>query len=138
MIVLDTHIWLWWLNEDYARVQRGWINLIDESDNVAVSAISCFEVAWLERHSRVSLPGDLGDWFEKALGGSDIDLLPITPEIAKIAVDLPEHHTDPQDRLIMATAISYDAQLISADKKFRDYKEIAHLLVPTEMANDEP
>ena len=130
MIVLDTHIWLWWLNDDLHRLQRSWINLINEADTVAVSAISCFEVAWLARHNRVTLPCDLVAWFDKALDGSNIDLLPITPGIAKIAVDLPEYHTDPQDRLIIATAVSYDARLISVDKKFRDYKEIEHLIVP--------
>jgi PIN domain nuclease of toxin-antitoxin system len=44
-------------------------------------------------------------------------------------VDLPEHHSDPQDRIIIATALSQDAQLMSADRKFSRYKELADRLL---------
>jgi PIN domain nuclease of toxin-antitoxin system len=66
---------------------------------------------------------------KKALEGSGINLLAITPAIASIAVDLPEHHSDPQDRIIIATALSQDAQLMSADRKFSRYKELADRLL---------
>ena len=124
MIVLDTHIWLWWVNLERTRLKSSWIREIESSSLVGVSAISCFEVAWLERHGRIDLPCQRKEWFEKALSGSGIELLAITPEIAGIAVDLPEHHSDPQDRLIIATAISFDALLISADGKFPLYAEL--------------
>jgi PIN domain nuclease of toxin-antitoxin system len=64
-----------------------------------------------------------------ALAGSGIELLPVTPQIAGIAVDLPEHHRDPQDRLIIATALSHDAILISSDGKFPLYTELAGRLL---------
>ena len=44
MIVLDTHIWLWWVNEDITTLTRTRADQIEECDLVAVSAISCFEV----------------------------------------------------------------------------------------------
>jgi PIN domain nuclease of toxin-antitoxin system len=102
---------------------------IESGDEVYVSAISCFEVAWLERHGRVSLPLDRVRWFERALEGSGIALAPLTPHISSIAVDLPEHHRDPQDRLIIATAIAYDAYLMSADSQFPKYKELVGKLL---------
>lgn len=129
MIILDTHIWLWWINEDNDRLGQNRIDLIHSVDVVAVSAISCFEVAWLDMHGRIELPFSRAAWFEKALGGSGIDLIPITPEIAISAVELPEHHSDPQDRIIIATAMIYEAQLMSADRKFLNYKEIAKSLL---------
>ncbi|AUB80985.1 type II toxin-antitoxin system VapC family toxin [Candidatus Thiodictyon syntrophicum] len=129
MVVLDTHIWLWWINREQARLKPAWTARIDSAEQVGVSAISCFEVAWLNHHGRIELPGPLHDWFEKALDGSGIALLPITPEIARVAVELPEHHRDPQDRLIIATAIARDAMLISVDEKFLLYSELAgHLM----------
>jgi len=67
---------------------------------------------------------NMEEWFEKATTGSGIEIVPITPAIAETAVKLPEHHTDPQDRLIMATAIANKAQLISADAKFSLYREL--------------
>jgi PIN domain nuclease of toxin-antitoxin system len=129
VIILDTHIWLWWVNSDVGALGTKRKELIDAADAAAVSAISCFEVAWLESHGRIALSCDRDSWFEKALHGSGIMLLPITPKIAGMAVDLPEHHSDPQDRLIIATALTHNGQLMSADRKFSLYKELAGRLL---------
>ena len=94
-----------------------------------MSAISCFEVAWLQRHDRIILPEPTLIWLDKALSGSNITLVPITAEIACAAVDLSEHHSDPQDRIIIATALMTDSQLISADRKFPLYAELTGKLV---------
>ncbi len=129
MIVLDTHIWLWWIQQNAPALKHGWVDLIAAADQVGVSAISCFEVAWLARHDRIHLSEPLENWFDKALQGSGVDLLPVTPAIAQIAVELPEHHRDPQDRLIMATALHHQARLISADGKFPLYLEMQGVLI---------
>jgi len=129
MIVMDTHIWLWWVtgNLDLLGLKR--VQLLEQPKPLAVSAISCFEVAWLDHHQRIILPQNKAEWFTKALAGSDILLLPIIPKIAEIAVELPEHHRDPHDRLIIATAIFHDAYLMSADQKFLQYLEIREKLI---------
>jgi len=129
MIILDTHIWLWWINQDNERLGTNRVAAIQSADIVAISAISCFEVAWLDLHGRIELPCTRQAWFEKALEGSGIALLPITPAIATAAVELPEHHRDPQDRLIIATALINDATLMSADRKFFQYDEIVKKLM---------
>lgn len=129
MIVLDTHIWIWWINEDEKLLGQKRIDLIQLADIVSVSAISCFEVAWLDAHGRIELLCDRDVWFKKALDGSGVGLIPITPEIAISAVELPEHHSDPQDRIIIATALIHNAQLMSADQKFIHYKEIVDSLL---------
>ncbi|MEA1968355.1 MAG: type II toxin-antitoxin system VapC family toxin [Thermodesulfobacteriota bacterium] len=128
MIILDTHIWIWWVNGDDS-LGTGRKELIETTETVAVSAISCFEVSWLEHHNRIELPYDRRTWFDKALQGSNIMLMPITPEIASIAVDLPEHHSDPQDRIIIATALAHDGLLMSLDSKFPYYVELSGRLV---------
>ena len=56
MIVLDTRIWLWWINQDQDRIKPAWTARLDRTEQVGVSAISCFEVAWLTRHGRIELP----------------------------------------------------------------------------------
>ncbi len=129
MIVLDTHIWLWWVNRDTGNLAQCRIEQIENADIVAVSAISCFEVAWLEHHGRIALPAGKSDWFEKALDGSGIKLLPVTPEISCTAVELPEHHSDPQDRIIIATALVHNANLMSSDRKFSGYTELENRLL---------
>ena len=129
MIVLDTHVWLWWLALDDKLLKHSWLNAIVEATSMGVSAISCFEVAWLVHHRRVEIPVALDVWFEAALGGSGVKLLPITPRVSQLAAGLPEHHRDPQDRIIIATAIANDAQLISADGRFPAYEELAGRLI---------
>ena len=129
MIVLDTHIWLWWVNNNLDLLGSARQETLQESEQLAVCTISCFEIAWLDQHQRIILPQSKADWFQKALSGSEILLLPITPTIASIAVELPEHHRDPQDRLIIATAIVHDAYLMSADSKFPQYLEIKNRLL---------
>jgi PIN domain nuclease of toxin-antitoxin system len=128
-IVLDTHIWLWWVNEDWLSLGITRREQIETSEAILISAISCFEVAWLERHGRIVLPCERLSWFEKAIEGSGVTLAAITPQIASIAVGLPEHHRDPQDRLIIATTITYDAYLMSADSKFPLYTELQDKLL---------
>lgn len=128
MIVLDTHIWLWWLKSD-SRLKGEWKHRIERSDKVCVSAISCVEVAWLVAHGRIILPCASDEWMEKALADSGIELIPITPNIAKRASELSFQHKDPQDRLIIATTLVYRATLISADAKFPLYPELSGFLL---------
>jgi PIN domain nuclease of toxin-antitoxin system len=72
MIVLDTHIWLWWMNNDQLSLVAARRKQIEEAEVIAVSAISCFEVAWLEQHQRISLPCPTVEWLEKSLHQSGI------------------------------------------------------------------
>ncbi len=117
------------MNDDEEAGKCRWRDLVRGADHVAVSSISCFEVAWLAQHGRIKLHLPMQEWFKKASSGSGIEIQDITPQIAETAVTLPEHHSDPQDRLIMATAIVYQAQLISSDGKFAEYDALAKLLV---------
>lgn len=61
-------------------------------------------------------------WIRKALGPSGIESLPITDDIAAVSAELPEHHKDPADRLIIATTLAYDAHLVSLDGMFPLYE----------------
>lgn len=129
MILLDTHIWHWWVNQIPGKLSPALIDRIEQEDEVLVSAISCFEMAWLVRHGRIDLGMPYSEWFAEVSAGSGIRFSPVTPEIAALAVSLPEHHKDPQDRLIIATALTHDAQLISFDGCFPLYRELDGLLI---------
>ena len=129
MIVLDTHIWLWWINGSPGKLPAHLIERIENEEEVFVSAISCFEIEWLSRHGRIELDVDLDDWFSAAFLEAGVACLPVTAEIARLAASLPEHHKDPQDRIIIATAVIHNAHLISADRQFSLYDEITHLLI---------
>ena len=129
MIVLGTHIWHWWTNQIDGRFTSGQIALIEEADEIAVSAISCFEMAWLHTHGRIDLGMPFEDWLSEVEASATVVFLPVTPWIAARAVALPEHHKDPQDRLIIATALVHQAHLMSFDGHFPAYQELAGCLI---------
>lgn len=129
MIVLDKHIWHWWVNQIPGKLSPEIIALIEEADEVSISAISCFEMAWLVRHGRIDLNMSFEHWFSQIQHCTDIQILPVTAQIATQAVALPEHHKDPQDRIIIATSLIYEARLLSFDSAFPAYRELDGLLL---------
>lgn len=124
MILLDTHIWHWWINQIPRKLSVQTCHLIEEAEQVAISVMSCFEMAWLVRHKRILLPVSFDDWFKQIEQEKLFEFLPVTPVIAMQAVALPEYHRDPIDRLIISTALAYNAKLISFDSIFPQYQSI--------------
>ncbi len=117
MMILDTHVWYWYINQVKLKPQL--IDLIDESEQVCISSISCFEMAWLVKRQRIHLSISFDEWFQKAT--NYISILPVTPMIALQSANLPEHHRDPMDRFIISTALFHEATLISFDSAFPNY-----------------
>ncbi|RLC77110.1 MAG: type II toxin-antitoxin system VapC family toxin [Chloroflexi bacterium] len=123
MIVLDTHIWVWWVHGD-KRLTPTQIEVIvaNETDVIGVSAISCWEVAKLVEYNRLRLPCPLEEWFEQALSYPGILLIPLTPEIVIESTRLPgEFHRDSADQIIVATARVYNCPLVTGDEKILNY-----------------
>ena len=73
---------------------------------------------------------DAEKWYEKVLSIHDLVEIPINGKIALFSASLPPIHKDPGDRIIIATAITHGAQLISFDKQFLEYDELEGLLSP--------
>ncbi len=129
MMLLDTHVWLRWLNVGNAPLPAPLVDLIEEAETAAISAVSVWEAAWLVRGGRVELRSPWEDWLDLALRGANIRVEPVTAEIASRAAWLPVHHRDPADRFIIATAIERGSRLVSLDAKFPLYAELAGRLV---------
>ena len=128
MILMDTHIWLRWILPGDPLPQK-LIELINTSDSLAVSSISCWEIVLLNKWHRIELPLPVTEWLEEALEGSNVTALPITSSIAKRAGLLPYHHKDPADRFIIATAIHHNINLVSLDGHFPFYDELKNMLI---------
>lgn len=128
MILLDTYIWVRWLISD--NIGSKLAALIENSEEVCVSQISCWEVVYLAKRGRMELPIPAEKWIEVGLSETQTTCLPIDQQIAVLAANLTDHHRDPADRIIIATAITYGAQLMSFDKQFREYDELHGLLLP--------
>jgi PIN domain nuclease of toxin-antitoxin system len=128
MILMDTHIWLRWLLPD-EPLSENLIKLIETTEYLAVSSISCWEVVLLEKLHRIELPLPVDEWLKEALIGSAVTALPVTATIASLAGLLPYHHKDPADRFIIATAIHHDMKVVSFDGIFPSYIELNDLLI---------
>ncbi len=127
MIVLDTHVWLWWLSnpETLSREAAGAIQQAVEEGKLYISSISAWEMAMLVSKGRLELTIDAGDWLRKAEALPFITFVPVDNTIAMRAVSLPGHfHADPADRIIVATAMTIGAKLVTKDRKILDYPHI--------------
>lgn len=119
MIVLDTHAWIW-AASDPARLGREARRLLARDRVRGVAAISCWEVAMLAVRGRIELDRDPVTWMEDALAGVGADLLPLTPAVAAASAQLGAFHGDPADRLIVATALTHGAVLVTKDDRLRE------------------
>ena len=126
MILLDTHAWIRWLHPEANRplpeALQAWLS--NTEDTLAVSVISTLEVAQLVKKGILELPIALPDWFEFALGDSDIQCLSVTPKLLHASTILPDIHKDPADRIIIATAQAFDAVLVTADETIHGYDNL--------------
>ncbi len=128
MLILDTHALYWWVNRAPDRLGQSQIDAIETAETLAVSAMTCWEMAWLVAHGRIVLQLPVSDWLDQ-VEENGVAIIPVSRSIAERAVLLPEHHKDPVDRIIIATAIEHQAQLLSVDGRFPDYQELSGLLV---------
>lgn len=129
IIVLDTHIWFWWITQEHQRFPNPWLTLIENADQVVVSPVSCFEIALAHQRGKLDLPCAAGDWLQQALTPAGVELLPLTAAIAARAVALSPVHKDPFDRIIIASALEHQAQLASVDSIFPNYTELKSCLL---------
>ncbi|VEN74430.1 PilT protein domain protein [Candidatus Desulfarcum epimagneticum] len=126
MIVIDTHIWVWWThgNDGLSDSQSEMIKSY-ERDVIGVSDISCWEITKLVEYGRIQLPYSLEQWFEKALNYPGVKRIELTPEIAIESTQLPGNfHRDPADQIIVATARIFNCPLVTSDRKILDYEHV--------------
>ena len=123
MIILDTHIWIWWVHGDVQLLSNYWDYVQEhEAEGLGVCAISCWEVAKLVEGGRLTLPFPVGEWLSKALAYPGIRLLELSPQVAVESTQLPGvFHRDPADQMIVATARLYRCPLVTMDQKIREY-----------------
>ena len=126
MIVLDTHIWVWWIH-DTPKLPANHRAEVEthESTGLGVSVISCWEIAKLVELGRLALPLPVEAWLQQALAEPGIRLLPLTPQIAVESTRLPPpFHRDPAQQIIVATARAYSWPLVTVDGRIRAYPHV--------------
>jgi len=127
MIVLDTHAWIWFTSspEALSKKAKKVVEAAVKEKNILVSSISVWEAAILVKKGRLRLTMDVTDWIAISENLPFIQFIPVTNSIAVKSVNLPlPLHDDPADRIIIATALSTGASIVTKDKKISDYSHV--------------
>jgi PIN domain nuclease of toxin-antitoxin system len=116
-LLLETHTFLWWLSDD-PKLGPEARRAIEKPENfVFVSAASAWEIAVKRASGKLKAPGDIVDWIEQ----SSFSDLPIEVEHAVASAELPKHHNDPFDRLLVAQAQLEGMTLVAHDDEITRY-----------------
>jgi PIN domain nuclease of toxin-antitoxin system len=128
MIVLDTHIWVWWVDGS-ERLTKKHQEYIEEyqSLGLGVSIVSCWEVAKLVEKNRLVFSCPVNEWLEAALAYPGVQLLNLTLPIVVDSTQLSGFHSDPFDQIIVATARFNGCPLLTVDGKILDYPGVETL-----------
>jgi PIN domain nuclease of toxin-antitoxin system len=119
-VLLDTQIVYWFFYEKQNVPGAAW-DVMNRSNGVFISAASIWEIAIKVKIGKLKAdPREILRLLESA----GFEELPVLSRHAVLVADLPLHHADPFDRLLIAQAISEPLRLITADPQLRQYSEL--------------
>lgn len=127
MIVLDTHAWVWFVSnpELLSDPAKKAIEDAIQTEEVFLSAISVWEVALLVAKKRLELSLDVSEWVAGSERLPFFQFIPVDNAVAIRSVNLPQPlHKDPADRIIIATALSIAAPVVTKDEKILGYPHV--------------
>ncbi len=117
-LLLDTHVLLWWLDDNITLLTHAKEAIADGSNMVFVSAVSIWEIRIKHALGKLEIPVN----FREVLERQAFDMLPITADHAHLIGELPAHHRDPFDRMLIAQALFERFTLVTRDRRFKRYK----------------
>jgi len=121
-VLLDTHTFLWWITDD-PRLSSHAREIITNGDNeLFVSAATGWEIAIKAQLGRIHLPDKPEFFVVEQLHLNGIQSLPIHMSHALHVYNLPKHHSDPFDRIIIAQAQLENLSILTADPKIAKYQ----------------
>jgi PIN domain nuclease of toxin-antitoxin system len=117
-LLLDTHVLLWWLDDNPTLSKRGKDLISDEKNIAFVSAVVVWEIRIKQALGKLKIPRN----FRKVLNEQPFEMLDITVEHAHAVGDLPLYHRDPFDRMLIAQAKVEGLTILTRDIRFKKYK----------------
>ncbi|MCZ6873070.1 MAG: type II toxin-antitoxin system VapC family toxin [bacterium] len=125
MIILDTHVWIWWVSEP-EKLSTEALAAVNYSRPIGICPISCWEIATKTVNGKLSLDRPLRMWVRQALARPGVILTELSADIAILAGELGQQafHGDPADRLIVATAIEHGAELVTKDRRIGAFASV--------------
>jgi PIN domain nuclease of toxin-antitoxin system len=117
-LLLDTHVLLWWLNDQPILSRNSRAAIAEGKNLVFVSAVVVWEIRIKEALGKLEIPRN----FKRVLESQPFEMLDITVEHAHAVKDLPPHHRDPFDRMLVAQAKVEGFTLLTHDARLKKYK----------------
>lgn len=128
MIVIDTHIMVWWVSGDKSlsrAAAKAIKDTLAQGSEVIISSISAWEVSMLIAKGRLVLSMDVESWLDEVAQIDGVRFMPVDNEIGIKSTMMPgEFHKDPADRMIVATARKLAVPLVTADEKIIEYEHV--------------
>jgi len=119
-LLLDTHTFLWFVN-DAPNLSEAALALLESDHDVLLSMASLWEIAIKYSVGKLNLPSPYEDFVTQQLLENDIDVLSVQISHLTVVARLPFHHRDPFDRMLIAQSISEGIPILSADSTFDAY-----------------
>jgi len=126
-LLLDTHIALWALVDSPRLPAKARLLILAPDNEVVVSAASVWEIAIKHGLAKKNMPvsgAEAKSWFTRA----GYTLLPVTADHAALVEELPPHHADPFDRILVAQALDEPLRLVTHDPKVARYSDTVILV----------
>lgn len=123
-ILLDTHLFLWWLSNSPALPEQARTLISDRENTVFVSAVTFWEIRLKESLGKLRLPTD----FEERVAAESFESLPLTAAQTRQAALLPWRHRDPFDRMLVAQAHAENLTLLTADDSVGAYGDFVKVV----------
>ena len=119
-VLLDTHTFIWYIEGNTSLTEKAREIIEFSADNVYLSIISLWEIAIKTGKNKLSMQNEYDDLLD-VLNSLNIEVLPITFVDTQIYKNLPLHHSDPFDRMIISQAINNSLTIVGCDQSFNDY-----------------
>jgi len=123
-LLLDTHIYLWWLIDSPALSERAH-RMIEDADQVFVSVVSFWEAGIKWRAGKLSVAPEV---LVEGMNQNGLVSLPVNLAHTLQFSQLPDHHRDPFDRMLVAQSIAEPLFLVTSDRALEAYGDLVWLV----------
>jgi PIN domain nuclease of toxin-antitoxin system len=118
-VLIDTHVLLWGL-QDEAKLSNRVRDLLPAAE-VWISVASIWEIITKVQVGKLDLPGPVGDYVAAKLRANGVSVLPLTFDHVRRLEQIPLHHRDPFDRILVAQSVAESMPLVTADPQLKKY-----------------